>query len=331
MRSRRSVLQAVVLLTTALALPALAGSALNLELEPGLSLLPALTVDSLALFPVVREKAAPKGTYLTLSEGLKEKLVKVSELKGGSEVNQVQVKNASDKSLLLLGGELILGGQQDRVISTDTILEPRTSRAVAVFCVEHGRWQGQGAFTHTGGFAEGKLRRVAKFDKEQGQVWNQVATKTGALKAGSATGTYRTLATGAEGKKAIERFAPLKQSLLELPEAGELVGVVAAVNGVVRSVDIFSSAELFAAYRDGLLEAAFVDAADTTAVAGKAPPRASEVKDFIQANEQAKPEDLARTPTSHTVQKKTADSVNSTLSTPASAEPIYRSYQNSKY
>jgi hypothetical protein len=329
MRSRRSLLTAAVLL---LALPATAGSQLNVELEPGLSLLPALTADSLSLFPVVRKPSqAPKGDYLTLAAGLKEKLVKVSEMQGGGEVNQVQVKNTSDKSLLLLGGELILGGQQDRVISTDTIIEPKTTRAVAVFCVEHGRWQGQGAFTHTGGFAEGKLRRVAKFNKEQGQVWNQVALKTAALKAGSATGTYRTLATGNEGKKAIERFASLKQSLLTLPEAGEVVGVVAAVNGVVRSVDIFSSAELFAAYRDGLLDAAFVDAADTATVAGTAPPSAAEVKTFIQDNDQAKAEDLARTPSSRTVQKKTLKSFNSTLTTPAAPVPLYRSYQSLNY
>lgn len=328
MSTRRVLLTTLVALS--LAVPALAEE--GVELEPGLTLLPPISVEPLSIFPVVaKKKEAPKGDYLTLAQGLKEKLVAVAELGNGAEVNQVNVSNRSDKALLLLGGEIILGGQQDRVISSDTIIEPRHAQKVTVFCVEHGRWSGAGQFTQSGGFAEGKLRRVAKYDKAQGSVWQQVATKTGALKAQSSTGTYRTLATGAEGKKAVERFASVKQALAALPQSGEVVGLVSAVNGVVRSVDIFATPALFQAYRDGLLDSAFVDAADAAVEKNKAAPKAADVKAFIDDAEKAKPEEVESTPASHTVQKKGAGVSNSTLSTKQPAPPVYRSYQNSKY
>jgi len=327
MFTRRVLLTTLVALS--LAVPAFAEE--GVELEPGLTLLAPISVAPLSIFPVVaKKKEAPKGDYLTLAQGLKEKLVVVAEL-GSAEVNQVNVSNKSDKALLLLGGEIILGGQQDRVISSDTIVEPRHAQKVTVFCVEHGRWSGAGQFTQAGGFAEGKLRRVAKYDKAQGSVWQQVATKTGALKAESSTGTYRTLATGAEGRKAIERFASVKQALAALPQAGEVVGLVSAVNGVVRSVDIFATPALFQAYRDGLLDSAIVDAADAAVEKDKVAPKAADVKAFIDEAEKAKPEEVESTPASHTVQKKGAGVSNSTLSTQKPAPPVYRSYQNSKY
>jgi hypothetical protein len=300
------------------------------ELGPGLAYGTPIVAEQLAVIPIVRtEQAKAAGDFLTLAQGLKEKLVKVSELEGGASVNEVRVANRSDRRLLLLGGELILGGQQDRIIGSDTVIEPKTTTTVAVFCVEHGRWQGQGQFGHSGGLAEGKLRRVAKFDKAQGDVWGQVAKKTGALKASSATGTYRTLATGEEGKKAAARFASVKEAFLKVPEA-EVVGVAASVNGVVRSVDVFATPELFRAYRDSLLESAFIDAADATPEAGKAPPTAVEVKAFMDNADVASPAEVSRNKAGHTVEKKGKDVVNSTLST-QSNEPIYRSYQNAKY
>src|SRR4051812_17162982 len=87
----------------------------SFELEPGLRVLPPLTHRQLAVFPVVQDSAiADKTGYLTLAAGLEGKTVKVLEQEGGGSVNQVTVVNKSDRQLLLLGGEVILGGQQDR-------------------------------------------------------------------------------------------------------------------------------------------------------------------------------------------------------------------------
>src|SRR5262249_11872104 len=96
-------------------------------------LLAPILYKQLALFPVVRRTSAPSTQYLTLSEGVKKKLVMVTEQGQGGSVNRVQVKNQSEKPLLLLGGEVILGGQQDRILGKDTIVPAHESMVVEVF------------------------------------------------------------------------------------------------------------------------------------------------------------------------------------------------------
>src|SRR4051794_3702259 len=88
----------------------------GLGLSPGQKMLAPITFRQLALFPIVQTAiAVDKTQYLTLSDGLHRKLVAVSELAGGGSVNTLMVTNKSDKPLLILGGEVVLGGQQDRI------------------------------------------------------------------------------------------------------------------------------------------------------------------------------------------------------------------------
>src|SRR5262245_29604583 len=77
-------------------------------LPPDTHLLAPIQFKSLTILPLVKEAntLAQKAQYLTLAEGLAKKQVDVSERKEGATVNQVLVANKSDKSLLLLGGEL---------------------------------------------------------------------------------------------------------------------------------------------------------------------------------------------------------------------------------
>ncbi len=160
---------------------------------PGTKLLPPISYRQLAVFPIIKPESRQVDAheYLSLAAGLKEKLVTVTEAAGGAQVNAVTVRNSSSKPLLLLGGEMILGGQQDRIIGQDTIISAGTTQSVGVFCVEHGRWSGHQSFDGTGGIAESRVRMSAKFKSDQGAVWNEVAERNKSLGADSATGTYR--------------------------------------------------------------------------------------------------------------------------------------------
>ena len=173
------------LLFAALALAPSGAFAATFELEPGITVLEPLSHGTLSVYPLVQTARAvvPSDKYLSLKQGVSKGVVTVSEMPNGGDVNRLQVKNTSAQPLLLLSGEIVLGGKQDRVTSTDTVVEANSTRVVAVFCVEHGRWNGQAAFGGTGGFAEGKLRRLARYEKDQSGVWNHVAKKTAALKA----------------------------------------------------------------------------------------------------------------------------------------------------
>ena len=94
---------------------------------------------------------------LTLDEGLRSGEVEVTEagsVRGlvrsrgaaspayrGDQVNTLVLVNHSSRPLLLLAGEIVTGGKQDRIVASDRIV-PSDSDPVdlSVFCVEHGRW-----------------------------------------------------------------------------------------------------------------------------------------------------------------------------------------------
>ena len=112
---------------------------------------------NLTVFPVVAAKTYPTGEFLTLDEGLRSGDVVISEagsVQGlvrrhltpavqheGAEVNRLVLVNNSKRPLLLLAGEIVSGGKQDRVIGADRIVPAESDPIdLSVFCVEPGRW-----------------------------------------------------------------------------------------------------------------------------------------------------------------------------------------------
>jgi hypothetical protein len=296
-------------------------------LAPNQRLLAPITYRQLAIFPVVQTEAvADRTQYLTLSDGLERKLVTVSELGRGGEVNRLAVHNASDRPLLILGGEVVLGGQQDRILGRDTIVPAHERIQVQVFCVEHGRWSGNSQFTAAQGMADTKIRVNAKFHADQGAVWAEVARKNAAHGVAPATGTYRNLAAGAEGKAALAPYREhIGATLGKLPEAKKVVGVVAAVNGRVTSVELFARPELFAAYRDKLLDSIYMGASDTAPEENSAPPAPAAVGEFLKKAKAAPARTVDRTKAGDTVEQRGNGVAGSQLR--AADTSVYESYQ----
>src|SRR5262249_60471006 len=119
----------------------------------------------------------------------------------------------------------------------------------------------------------------------QQEVWDEVATKNNALGAttGNTSGTYRKLAAGPEGEKAIKAYREaIGGALDKLPDKAKMVGVIAAINGRVTSVDFFATPELLASYREKLLDSIYITAADVPATQGALrAPSADDVGAFI--------------------------------------------------
>src|SRR6202140_525882 len=124
---------------------------------PGYKVLDPIRHGNLTVFPVVAAKSYPTGEFLTLDEGLRSGEVVVTEagsVQGlirrhptpgirhdGAQVNRLVLVNNSKQPLLLLAGEIVTGGKQDRVIGKDRIVPPESDPVdLSVFCVEPGRW-----------------------------------------------------------------------------------------------------------------------------------------------------------------------------------------------
>ena len=99
------------------------------------------THKNLTVF-LVHGKDQSTKTFLTLQEALAQKKVRVYETK---EVNELAIKNLSNQDIYVQAGDIVRGGEQDRMISVDFIVPPRSRRMpIAAFCVESGRWSRRG-------------------------------------------------------------------------------------------------------------------------------------------------------------------------------------------
>ncbi|MCB9557848.1 MAG: hypothetical protein H6707_17180 [Deltaproteobacteria bacterium] len=220
---------------------------------------------NITIVPVETTDRGPYQHYTLLEEGLRAKTFAVRELAGQSgqaRVGHVEVKNSGQHPVYLVGGEMILGGKQDRIISQDTIVDNGGGwMKVGVFCVEQGRWTGQNMrFSAGSAIAHVALRKAAR-SGSQSEVWKAVAAKNRQQGTQSSTQTYRRTIQNA---KVREKIAPYRRAVTsKLPKSSSLAGLVFAVNGRVRVADIFGNPLLFSAIRDKLLSAYILEALGT--------------------------------------------------------------------
>src|SRR3954470_13205438 len=265
---------------------------------PGYKVLDPIRHGNLTVFPVVAAKSYATGEFLTLDEGLRTGEVVVTEagsVQGlmrrhgtpsmhhdGAQVNRLVLVNNSKRPLLLLAGEVVSGGKQDRVIGKDRIVPAESDPVdLSVFCVEPGRWVAtsehfgaSGAMYGGAGndpkapapmaiMAQPSVRAKAMGDKNQQEVWNavnkqkdQVMALAGPVELAQSevgrTTSYARVMENSEVRKQVDAVArPIEQnyqSLIHQLRERNAVGVVVAVNGRVIWADIFASTDLLAKY-----------------------------------------------------------------------------------
>ena len=116
--------------------------------------------------------------YLALSEAIARKKVIVHET---ANVNQLAIENVSGEDVFIQSGDIVKGGQQDRVLKDDVILQSHSGRVpIDAFCVEHGRWSKRGGeevkqFTTSNDALPAKALKLAVRQKaDQDEVWKEV-------------------------------------------------------------------------------------------------------------------------------------------------------------
>jgi hypothetical protein len=277
-------------------------------------LLDPITYENITIFPVVSASTQDTSAFLTLDEGLSSGEVIVSEqgaaglarsrdgrpvavpqYSSGASVNQLVLINRSKRPLLLLAGELVSGGKQDRIIGKDRIV-PVGSEPLPldVFCVEHGRWTGASSqFGKAKTIVHPSVREQAAVAQNQNEVWNAVRSGTSAMPkavpggvAGgvpapppaplSADVINETIATAAPTQSyakiyeqsragaSVDSFVEELRRRFDRATLGlkgeRVVGVVVAYGGDVAWSDIFASGELFEQYWSKLLRSYAVEA-----------------------------------------------------------------------
>ena len=97
--------------------------------------------DNLAVY-FLRGTSSPGEVPLTLSEALAKGAVVVHET---GRVNELEVENSGSQPVFIQAGDIVKGGQQDRVLTVSLLLSAKSGRLpLGAFCVEQGRWSKRG-------------------------------------------------------------------------------------------------------------------------------------------------------------------------------------------
>jgi hypothetical protein len=271
-----------------------------------------ITYENISIFPVASASGYDTSAFLTLDEGLSSGEVLVREqgsedmvrsrdgqsravprYRSGPAVNQLVLVNRSKRPLLLLAGELVSGGKQDRIIGKDRIVPAgATPLPLDVFCVEHGRWSNGANFVASRTIVHPSVREKAAVDQEQGRVWSAVRSgSTAAMPMASAQGgaatpaaaprinaevlsntiafaaptesydkIYDSKASGVSIDAFVEQLATRFARQTAHLKGERIVGVVVAYGGEVAWSDIFASSDLFDHYWNKLLRSYAVEA-----------------------------------------------------------------------
>jgi len=285
-------------------------------------LLEPVSYENLTVFPVVSSSGYDTSAFLTLEDGLASGEVTVREQSGdviyrnrdgsrpavqnygGPSVNQLVLVNHSKRPLLLLAGELVSGGKQDRVIAKDRIVAPfGEPLPLNVFCVEHGRWSAGSQFNEAKTIVHPSVREQAAVKQKQGDVWAAVTAGSVAEMSSAApaprvpsadlqatireeapTQSYSKIYESHRVNASVETVVSEIQRRFRKETSGlkgeRVVGVVVAYGGEVAWSDIFASDELFNHYWSKLLRSYAVEAVARPTFREKA--SADDAREFLR-------------------------------------------------
>ncbi len=200
----------------------------------------------LTIVPVYRFDRSKPRDFAFLDEAVKNGWIEITEIEGG-RVPQVKISNLSTRTIFLLGGEILTGAKQDRILAADVLLASGSRNLIApVYCVEHGRWTAvTPAFTSKGNLGTFELRAKAmeKSAGAQSAIWDSVAAQNAKVGVASPTGAYQDAYESSDNKAQIEE---IERKMATIPRLKtDTIGVVIGLAGKVVGVDIFADAEMF--------------------------------------------------------------------------------------
>jgi len=245
---------------------------------------PEMDYENLRIYPIVASEEhiaahASMANYKNLKEAMDIKGFRITERKpfgrfdDSGAVNNLTVQNKSTDTVYLMAGDVVKGGNQDRVLAQDMVLPPRTLANIEVFCVEHGRWHYEGdeneteeekknrkvyAFTGYYNVISNDIRKTVKYDRDQSSVWAAVGDLTTSNNATSSTDTYTALENSVDYTIQRNKYLSYFEDKMENTE--NVIGMVVVSGNEILGTDIFNHPNLFKKQYKVLLHSYVTDA-----------------------------------------------------------------------
>ncbi len=165
----------------------------------------AYSYRGLTVYPLVLRTHGSGPDIMTLDEALAHHDLNIREKEVG-QVSFVQVGNEGRRPVLLMAGEILIGGRQNRVVRDDVLLPSRSAFIdVAVYCGEQDRWQAADTTFKSGNTMTAPgIREMAAVAASQDSIWREIDGKLRQAEVKSETRSYQAYFEDKEIKNRLE-------------------------------------------------------------------------------------------------------------------------------
>ena len=209
--------------------------------------------ENIALIPI----KSPKNyiDLMTLEKGFDLGLVEVKECET-SDVNTLIVKNHAVTPLLLIDGEEVVGGDQNRIVNSTILIEAESEMKIPVSCTEKGRWAYKSEFTDSDYMANYNTRVNKEYASRggtsfQSAVWSSIDSleeeKSFKSETTAMSESYENL--NSRHEEIIENF----------PTVMGQTGVLIIINGEIKGFEMFLNSEIYRQFHKKILKSYLID------------------------------------------------------------------------
>jgi hypothetical protein len=226
--------------------------------------------------------------YLLLDDALDAGLAEVTEISEGGSVPELVFSNRSERDVLLVDGEELVGAKQNRVLNLTILVAAGQRTTIPVSCVEAGRWAWR-----TQRFASGrrKLHAAARMAKMRGvsaslretgsrargdiqsEVWRAVDAKLRAFACRSETAALHDVYDSAE-----QRLQPIRSAFAAQPRQ---VGAVFFIDGKPAGLELFDAEHTLAKLLPKLVDSYAFDALESADETAQGAPSLTDVRALL--------------------------------------------------
>lgn len=220
------------------------------EYLAGASMGKAVSEGAMTVFPIFAPQVSEEYEFLVMQEAMDRGILQITEINGGGSVPQLMAVNTGKLGILIIDGEQILGGRQDRTINTTIMLAPESKTVIPVSCTEHGRWRETSREFYSADHVtphdlhtkkmrsvSESLKQKSSYESDQREVWDEVAHLN--VRAGAQS------ATGAMGDSFTEKKQDIDTLLRAFSPQPHQRGLLVLLNEVVVGFEMISREDAF--------------------------------------------------------------------------------------
>ncbi len=219
-------------------------------LPEGMTLGDTTAVHGLGIVELISPDRTELPAISMLDEAMEKGEVRVGEVSEGGQVPYLAVENTGGNPVLILEGEELVGGKQNRIVNATILVLAGSIIKIPVSCVESGRWDnrrydfdsGKAIFRARSRAVQKEsvtlsLRERGTFQSDQGAVWNEVGESLSDLGINSETSDFRA------GRERVAHR--IEEFVSALRPSERQVGAVFLSRDGILGCELLSTPELF--------------------------------------------------------------------------------------